>query len=444
MAHEFVGLILPLLNPRQDATFLAIRHAGEDSVASTIPPSCAVASTSAVGAAAAGRLDTMASLPTSVQVVSPTDPGPSYEILPRAAAGQELALPELATALNHQSTGLRVSYHTLSSTSSPPSSAVAMAVEAAARAGFVGSHRSRNSSQVLLNGPAPSGAVAVAIEAAARGFLAGRVLAPPDPIAGALSSTINRQQHHVQPNTIGPTERHGGVAAQEAGRGEEGGGTGPDRVLSSPAAAGESSRGVSNDGGGKETHKHAATPSESSEGKECCCEACDKVFIPSLRPSFCCRTCHKLFHGDCAGYSRHKRQCPPPDWICPCCPNGERGPTEYDIHSSLRGMGTVTQKLGNQLWCPICLEDDRAPGSTKNDPGSKKCLGCGLRAHGHCISGLEAWPEGRWPCHECRRRRDSVISGHDSPRGPRLKMARLDGGRTSTLSTVSHGKGVDI
>ncbi|CAN0420637.1 unnamed protein product, partial [Ectocarpus sp. 13 AM-2016] len=51
---------------------------------------------------------------------------------------------------------------------------------------------------------------------------------------------------------------------------------------------------------------------------------CREVFIPRIRPSFCCRTCLKLFHGACVGYSRHKRQSPPPAWICPRCPNGER------------------------------------------------------------------------------------------------------------------------
>lgn len=217
----------------------------------------------------------------------------------------------------------------------------------------------------------------------------------------------------------------------------EGRKTDPEQTISSPPRAKESSRGITGDESNN-AHTPADAPpngNSSSEGRSSCCEACGKVFIPSLRPSFCCRACRNLFHGDCAGYARHKRQCPPPDWICPHCPNGERGPTEYDTHTSLKGKGAVHQKLGNQLWCPICFGDDRALGSAQNGPGGKKCPGCGLRTHGHCMSGLEIGPDGRWPCDECQRRRDGINPG-DNSLWLRLKTARLDGGPAVAITSV--------
>lgn len=140
--------------------------------------------------------------------------------------------------------------------------------------------------------------------------------------------------------------------------------------------------------------------------------------LPQALPRRLCRLC------------RPQEAVPPPDWICSCCPNGERGSTDYDIHSSLRGKGSVQQTLGNQLSCPICLKDDRAPGLTKNKSGSKKFPDCGLRAHGCCLSELEVSLGGRCPCHECQRRRDRVVPGNN-PVWLRLKMARQDGGPAS-------------
>ncbi|CAN0487788.1 unnamed protein product [Ectocarpus sp. 12 AP-2014] len=87
----------------------------------------------------------------------------------------------------------------------------------------------------------------------------------------------------------------------------------------------------------------------------------------------------------------------------------------------------VAQKLGNQQWCPICLDDDRAPVSTQNHPGSKKCLDCGLRAHARCTAGRETGADGRWPCDEGQRRRDGVFPGNN-PVWLRLQAAKLDGG----------------
>lgn len=249
-----------------------------------------------------------------------------------------------------------------------------------------------------------------------------RAIDPYNSTAGTTSPSDH--QHQPEPNdstssggqeTTAVTETTAETGSEEAEGGAEGKEMEPEQTFPSPRPAEESSRGASSDGSDNSTHNS--------------CEVCNKVFIPSLRPTFSCRACRKLFHGDCAGYARHKRQCPPPDWICPRCPNGERGPTEYDIHSSLRGRGTVSQTLGNQLWCPICLGDDRARGSTKNDTDGKKCPDCGLRVHGHCVSGLEAGPDGRWPCDECLRRRNGVTPGNN-PLWLRLKAARLDGGPT--------------
>ncbi|CAN0435824.1 unnamed protein product, partial [Ectocarpus sp. 12 AP-2014] len=92
------------------------------------------------------------------------------------------------------------------------------------------------------------------------------------------------------------------------------------------------------------------------------CQACRIPIDPARRPSFSCRACNKLFHAACVGYDPRKRQSPPPSWICPCCPDGERGPSAAHLHASLKGKGIVTQKHGNQPWCPICLDDNRAPG----------------------------------------------------------------------------------
>ncbi|CAM9602581.1 unnamed protein product, partial [Ectocarpus sp. 13 AM-2016] len=107
----------------------------------------------------------------------------------------------------------------------------------------------------------------------------------------------------------------------------------------------------------------AAADSGSSWAGGRSCEACGKVFTRDLHPSFACRACRKLYHRSCVGYVNRSRQSPPPDWICPHCPDGERGPGPQ-LHHSVAGKGTVKQRKGNMPWCPICLRDDRLPNST--------------------------------------------------------------------------------
>lgn len=162
------------------------------------------------------------------------------------------------------------------------------------------------------------------------------------------------------------------------------------------------------------------------------CAACRKPLDTGRRPSFCCRSCRKLFHSACAGYDPRKRQSPPPDWICPQCPDGERGPMERFAHPSLKNKGSVNQKRGNQQWCPICLDDNRVPGTMRMGSGSKRCPGCGLHAHADCR--VEMPPCGRWPCDECQRRQDGVVPGNN-PIWLRLNAARLDGGFALALSS---------
>ncbi|CAM9829461.1 unnamed protein product, partial [Ectocarpus sp. 4 AP-2014] len=106
----------------------------------------------------------------------------------------------------------------------------------------------------------------------------------------------------------------------------------------------------------------AATYSGSSWAAGRCCEACGKVLTRDVHPSFACRACRKLYHRSCVGYANRSRQSPPPDWICPHCPGGERGPCPQ-LHPSVAGKGTVKQRKGNMPWCPICLRDDRLPNS---------------------------------------------------------------------------------
>lgn len=313
-----------------------------------------------------------------------------------------------------------------------PSSAVEMAVRAAVEAVAGVASAGAPASSDPRHGPASSSAE----------VLAAITAAPPSESAGAVGhqsvgspgfgqvwfmggSPLRSEDSAEAPAALAatPAAKPATPAGVEGYPVEEVGGTEPEQTIYTPPRTEESSRGVTDD-----ESDNAHVPANSSGGGSNCCEACNKVFIPSLRPSFCCRTCRKLFHGDCAGYARHKRQCPPPDWICPRCPNGERGPTEYDTHTSLKGKGSVHQKLGNQLWCPMCFGDDRAHGSANNGPG-KKCPDCGLRTHAHCMSGLEIGPGGRWPCDECQRRRDGVTPGNNSL-WLRLKAARLDGGPT--------------
>ncbi|CAN0437680.1 unnamed protein product [Ectocarpus sp. 12 AP-2014] len=115
----------------------------------------------------------------------------------------------------------------------------------------------------------------------------------------------------------------------------------PDRTRVSPGAnpaiSSSNSSAPSPSGAG-------AGDTSSNKGGECC-YACNNEFSTAV-PIFCCRGCGKLFHGDCVGYNLDSRQSPPPKWICPCCPDGERGPIERCVHLSLKGLGSVKQTLG--------------------------------------------------------------------------------------------------
>lgn len=166
-------------------------------------------------------------------------------------------------------------------------------------------------------------------------------------------------------------------------------------------------------------------PSPSSEkygGPGLLCDACNVSM--RIRPTVCCRTCNKLYHPVCAGYEPPARRYPPPSWICPICPGGERGSDDPKVHPLFQGKGK--RVAGSQPWCPICLQDNRAPGSRHSDITGEKCRGCGLKAHTHCLAKLNRERDGSWPCHECQRRRDTVVSG--SPISLRLQDAEADGG----------------
>lgn len=175
------------------------------------------------------------------------------------------------------------------------------------------------------------------------------------------------------------------------------------------------------------------------------CGAC-KLDV-GRHPCFCCRACGKLFHGRCVGYDRVKRHFPPPDWICPRCPSGERGPDDTHLHESLRGKGGAapSQPRGNQPWCPNCLGDNRLPGEKTMGSDSKRCPGCGLHTHARCRrTRPEASPgaagaataDGSWACNECKRREEGVVVGGDDPVWLRLKAARLDGGFKVSSSSL--------
>ncbi|CAM9632469.1 unnamed protein product, partial [Ectocarpus fasciculatus] len=149
---------------------------------------------------------------------------------------------------------------------------------------------------------------------------------------------------------------------------------------------------------------------------------------PAAHANFACRACRKLYHRGCVGYSGRSRQSPPPDWICPHCPGGERGPSLEHLHRSVAGKGTVKQPKGNMPWCPICLRDDRMPNSQVVGDGSK-CPGCGMNIHAPCLEGLPVGPDGKWPCDECRRRTDGGFVPGDNPAWLRLTAARAQGGK---------------
>ncbi|CAM9575659.1 unnamed protein product, partial [Ascophyllum nodosum] len=133
------------------------------------------------------------------------------------------------------------------------------------------------------------------------------------------------------------------------------------------------------------------------------CHACGTG--KRTRPTVCCRNCQKLYHPMCAGYEPSSRKYPPPDWICPECPGGKRGPSDKQVHASLRGKGTLT--TGSQTWCPVCFKDNRVPGQYKSKSldGGQKCPGCGLKAHEACLR-LRA--DRTWPCVECQCRKEGL------------------------------------
>ena len=133
------------------------------------------------------------------------------------------------------------------------------------------------------------------------------------------------------------------------------------------------------------------------------CHACGTG--KRTRPTVCCRNCQKLYHPMCAGYEPSSRKYPPPDWICPECPGGKRGPGDKQVHASLRGKGTLT--TGSQTWCPVCFKDNRVPGQYKSKSldGGQKCPGCGLKAHAACLR-LRA--DRTWPCVECQCRKEGL------------------------------------
>lgn len=162
------------------------------------------------------------------------------------------------------------------------------------------------------------------------------------------------------------------------------------------------------------------------------CAACDSS--KTIRPTIACRSCNKVYHPVCAGYEPHIRRYPPPCWICPLCPNGERGTDEEKLHPMFMNRGTKV--LGSQPWCPICLQDNRVPGSRLTDLDGRKCNGCGLKAHSHCLGKLDIKAdEEDFPCDECRRRRDTVSPG--SSMSARLQAAKADGGWKVKTSPVS-------
>lgn len=177
----------------------------------------------------------------------------------------------------------------------------------------------------------------------------------------------------------------------------------------------------------RSTSRNKRTKGISDRDNLSLCQACRIPIDPARRPSFSCRACNKLFHAACVGYDPRKRQSPPPSWICPCCPDGERGPSAAYLHASLKGKGTVTQKQGNQPWCPICLDDNRAPGMVTMGSSTERCLGCGMQTHGQCRAELKVSDGGTRPCDECQRRQDGVVPGNN-PRWLRLQAARWIGG----------------
>lgn len=219
----------------------------------------------------------------------------------------------------------------------------------------------------------------------------------PAPPAAATAPPASHHRPHASPSSTQVVRQSVSPSADAAAAGK-------------PKSRGASSTGGSSSGSGS-----------SNSGRFC--GACSSVFFPRA-VTFSCRTCGKLFHRDCVGY--HTNYFPPPDWICPRCPNGERGHLERCVHPSVKGKRVATQH-GNMPWCPLCLDDNRDPGKTTAGANTKtKCRGCGLHTHARCLAKLEIGPDGRWPCDECERRRDGVVPGNN-PVWLRLKAARLDG-----------------
>ncbi|CAM9452827.1 unnamed protein product, partial [Pylaiella littoralis] len=189
------------------------------------------------------------------------------------------------------------------------------------------------------------------------------------------------------------------------------------------AAAGARARATVED---EDLEQQLSSPAAPRNAKYC--TACDKPVFQTTRPSFSCRGCRMLFHGKCAGYDPRKRQFPPPDWICPRCPDGERGPNEEVLHPSLRGLAAVKQPKGSMPWCPVCLRDNRGPSSDAERAMDIRCHDCGFRPHPACWRNLQIGPDGKRPCVECQRRRDGGIPCGNNPMWLRLKAARVQGG----------------
>ncbi|CAN0556199.1 unnamed protein product [Ectocarpus sp. 12 AP-2014] len=84
---------------------------------------------------------------------------------------------------------------------------------------------------------------------------------------------------------------------------------------------------------------------------------------PLATTTFSCRSCRRVSHGGCVGYNPRTRQCPPPDWVCPHCSNGERGPVTSSTHPSARLDGR--RKLG--LVCTSQLVVSPTAATTRRD-----------------------------------------------------------------------------
>lgn len=137
------------------------------------------------------------------------------------------------------------------------------------------------------------------------------------------------------------------------------------------------------------------------------CDACNAA---PKRTTVCCRQCWREYHPGCAGFNPAARLYPPPQWHCPNCEGGTRGPAKLHAHFEGRGI----EVHGDQPWCPICFQDNRrevtkaeAKGGRKwrACPGAEHCPGCNLITHPKCVAKLPRNRDGMWPCPECKLRR---------------------------------------